>query len=82
MDTETILYVVGGLLPVSAVIVSILGLRLRNFPGRLTPLIFLWFAILVGATTTLAVVHARDEENAKAAALSTGSEQIVSEESR
>jgi hypothetical protein len=82
MDTETILYVVGGLLPVSAVAVSILGLRIKNFPGRLAPLIFVWFAILVGATATLAVVHARDEQNAKASELSKGSEQAVSEESR
>jgi hypothetical protein len=82
MDTGTIFYVVGGLLAVSAVTVSVLGLRLQNFPGRLAPLVFLWFAILVGGAATLAVVHARDEQKARAAAVSQGGEEAVSQESR
>ena len=82
MDTGTILYLVGGLLAASAVVVSFVGLRMQGFPGRLAPLVFLWFAILIGTTTTLAVVNARDEEKAKAAELSAAGEEAVSEESR
>ncbi|MGB7588402.1 MAG: hypothetical protein WBM00_06800 [Solirubrobacterales bacterium] len=82
MDNGTLFYVVGGALAVSAVVVSVLGLRLENFPGRAAPVIFLWFALLVGGATTLAVLHARDEQKAKATELSRGGEQAVSEESR
>ena len=75
MSTELILYIAGGLLAVSAVTVSFLGLRMPGFPGRFAPLIFLWFAILVGVTTTMAVSHARDEQNAKAAEISKAGEE-------
>jgi hypothetical protein len=62
MDNETIFFILGPLLAISAVTVSIVGLRVESFPGKAAPLVFLWFAILVGATATFAVLHARDEE--------------------
>jgi hypothetical protein len=62
MDNETLFFVIGPLLAVSAVAVSFLGLRFENFPGRFAPLIFIWFAILVGGATTFAVLHSKDEE--------------------
>jgi hypothetical protein len=62
MSNETLFYVVGPLLAVSAILVSFLGLRFGRFPGRLAPLVFLWFALLVGGTTTFAVLHSQDEE--------------------
>jgi plastocyanin len=67
MDNETLFYICGGALAASAVVVSLLGLKLKDFPGRLAPLVFVWFAILVGCATTFAVLHAQDEEHAKAA---------------
>ena len=62
MDYELIFYVSGGVLTVSAVIVSFLGLRLKSFPGRIGPLVALWFVALVGVTTTFAVLHSQHEE--------------------
>jgi choline-glycine betaine transporter len=62
MDYELIFYVSGAALTVSAVIVSILGLRLKGFPGRLAPLVAVWFVALVGVTTTFAVLHSQHEE--------------------
>ncbi len=63
MDNETLFFVIGPLLAVSAVVVSFVGLRVKGFPGKAAPLVFLWFAILVGATTTFAVLHSKDEES-------------------
>lgn len=62
MDYELIFYICGGVLTASAVIVSILGLRLKSFPGRLGPLVAVWFIALVGMTTTFAVLHSQHEE--------------------
>ena len=62
MDNETAFFVLGPLLAVSAVVVTFLGLRVEKFPGRFGPLVALWFVLLVGATTTFAVLHSQDEE--------------------
>lgn len=62
MDNGTAFYIVGPLLAVSAVVVAFIGLRFEKFPGRLEPLVALWFIVLVGAATTLAVLHSKDEE--------------------
>jgi hypothetical protein len=62
MDDGTIFYIAGGLLTASAVIVSFLGLRVKGFPGRLGPIIALWFIALIGVTTTFAVLHSQHEE--------------------
>lgn len=75
MDNGTIFYVLGGALAVSAVTVSILGLRLKRFPGRAAPLVFLWFALLVGGATTYAVWHSQDAQSERAAATSGVAEQ-------
>jgi hypothetical protein len=63
MSDETIFYIIGPLLAVSAVVVSIVGLRVKGFPGKAAPLVFVWFAILVGGATTFAVLHSKDEES-------------------
>lgn len=62
MDYELIFYVSGIVLTVSAVAVSFLGLRLKSFPGRIGPLVALWFVALVGVTATFAVLHSQHEE--------------------
>lgn len=67
MSNETLFFVCGSVLAVSAVTVSIVGLKLPKFPGKALPLVILWFAIFVGGATTFAVLHAQDEEKAKAA---------------
>ncbi len=67
MTNETLFYVCGIALGISAVLISIVGLKAKNFPGKAFPLVILWFAILVGGAATFAVLHAQDEEEEKAA---------------
>lgn len=65
MDNETLFFAIGPLLAASAIVFSFIGLRSEKLPGRLAPLVFVWFAILVGGTTTFAVLHSKDEETRK-----------------
>lgn len=80
MSNETLFYVCGGALAVSAVLVSFAGLRIKSFPGKAAPIVALGFIALIGATTTFAVLHAQDEEKAKAAELSKANKEITEEE--
>ncbi len=80
MDNGTVFYVVGPLLAVSAVVVSFIGLRFENFPGRFTPVVVLWFVILIGGATTFAVLHGKDEQEAKAAEVESAGEKFTEEE--
>jgi hypothetical protein len=66
MSNETLLYICGIVLAVSAVTVSFVGLKVRTFPGKAMPLVVLWFAIFVGGAATFAVLHAKDEDADKA----------------
>lgn len=81
MSNETLFYVCGIALAVSAVVVSFIGLRVKSFPGKAGPLVVLVFAVLIGGTTTFAVLHAKDEDKAKAAELSKADEEVEEEES-
>src|ERR1700709_2508028 len=74
MSNETLFFVCGIALAVSAVVVSFIGLRVKSFPGKAGPLVVLVFAVLIGATTTFAVLHAKDEDKAKAAEVSKAGE--------
>ncbi len=67
MDNELLFYICGIAAAVSAVTVSLVGLKVKSFPGRAMPLVILWFAILVGGATTFSVLHAQDEEHHKEA---------------
>jgi hypothetical protein len=62
MNYELIFYVCGGVLAGSAVTFSFLGLRMEKFPGRAAPLVAIWFVVLVGLSTTFAVLHSQHEE--------------------
>jgi plastocyanin len=81
MSNGDLFYVCGIALAVSAVLVSVIGLRAKDFPGRFAPLVALWFVALVGASTTFAVLHAQDEQTAKAAELSEAGEKVERAES-
>lgn len=76
MDSGTVFYIVGPVLAVSAIVVSFLGLRLKGFPGKAAPFVFLWFAVLVGGATTFAVLHGQDEQEARAGELESAGEEI------
>jgi plastocyanin len=81
MSNETLFYLCGGVLAVSAVTVSFLGLKLKGFPGRAMPIVVLWFVIFVGGATTFAVLHAQDEEAAEATELEQAGKEIENSES-
>jgi plastocyanin len=64
MTNETLFYAFGLALVVSAVLVSIVGLRFKDFPpsrGVLAGTV-LYFAVLVGVTAVFAVLNAQDEQ--------------------
>jgi uncharacterized membrane protein YecN with MAPEG domain len=82
MSNGDLFYVCGIALAASAVLVSFIGLRLKDFPGRAAPLVALWFVMLVGASTTFAVLHAKDEQAEKKAELTKAAEEAESEESQ
>jgi plastocyanin len=67
MSNETIFFICGIILAVSAVTVALIGLKFKTFPGKAMPLVVLWFAVFVGASATFAVLHAKDEDKAHAA---------------
>jgi plastocyanin len=66
---ETLFYVFGIALVLSALAVSVLGLRVEGFPPSRLALagVIAYFAALVGATTTFAVLNARDEQHKREA---------------
>jgi len=80
MSNETLFYICGIALAVLAVVVSFIGLRVKGFPGKAGPFVALAFGALIVATTTFAVLHAQDEEKAKAAELSKADEEVEEEE--
>jgi plastocyanin len=81
MSNLTLFYICGIGLAVSAVTVSFIGLKVKDFPGRAFPVVILWFAILVGGATTFAVLHGKDEEKAKAAELQPAGKKFEEESS-
>ncbi len=81
MSNGDLFYVCGSVLAVSAVLISFLGLRVKSFPGKAAPLVAFYFIALIGAATTFAVLHAQDEQTAKAAELTRAGNEISKEES-
>jgi plastocyanin len=81
MSNETLFFIFGIALAVSAVVTSVVGLKVKDFPGRAFPLVILWFAILVGGSTTFAVLHGKDEDKAHAAEYIKAGEEIERETS-
>jgi plastocyanin len=80
MSNETLFFIFGIALAVSAVTVSLIGLKVKDFPGNKFPLVILWFAILMGGATTFAVLHAKDEDKAKAAEFAAENKKITTDE--
>lgn len=79
MSNGDLFYVCGVALAVSAVLISLVGLKVKNFPGKAFPVVVLWFALLIAAATTFSVLHAKDEESAKAAELEQAGEKFEEE---
>ena len=66
----TIFFILGPVLVASALVVAVVGLRYPNFPPnrRVLAALIVYFALLVGGTTTFAVLHAADDQHARQAA--------------
>ncbi|HZK14980.1 MAG TPA: hypothetical protein VFC52_00120 [Solirubrobacterales bacterium] len=62
MDYEVIFYVSGSVLAVSAVLFSFAALKWEKFPGRVAPVVAVWFVAMVGVAATFAVLHSQHEE--------------------
>jgi plastocyanin len=67
MSNETLFYICGIVLAVSAITVSFVGLKLKDFPGKFLPVVILWFAVFVIGATTFATRYSGEEHEAKAA---------------
>jgi plastocyanin len=76
MDNETLFYACGIVLAVSALVVTFLGLKMKDFPGRALPIVILWFAVFVVGATTFAVRYSGEEQEARAAELEKAGEEI------
>ncbi len=59
---ETLFYAFGIALALSAVIFSLLGLKIQRFPGKAMPLVIVWFVVLTGAAATFAVLFSEEEQ--------------------
>ena len=81
MSDETIFYILGIALAVSAVVLTFAGLKLKSFPGRAFPVVVLWFVVLVGGAATYSVLQAKEHEEAHAAELEHAGEEIEEAES-
>ncbi len=81
MSNETLFFICGGILAVSAVTVSFVGLKGGdNFPGKWMPVIIIWFAAFAVLSGTFAVLHGKDESRDHNAEYSKASEEIEKNE--
>src|SRR3954447_22025123 len=76
---ETLFFICGGILAASAVLVSVVGLKKEDFPGKLMPLIIVWFAVFAVGAGTFAVLHGKDESKEHDAEYSKASEELAKE---
>jgi plastocyanin len=81
MSNETLFYVCGVILALSALVVSFVGLKVKGFPGKAFPLVIVWFAVFVIGATTFAVRYGNEEQEARAAETEKAGEEIEEGES-
>jgi plastocyanin len=80
MSDATIFYILGGVLAAMAVVTSFIGLRVRSFPGRFGPVVFLAFAVLVVVAITFAIRNGQHEEQVRAAENESAGKEVEQEE--
>lgn len=76
MSNETLFYVCGAVLAVSALVVTFAGLKLKGFPGKAFPLVIVWFAVFVFGAATFAVRYSNEEQEHRALELEKAGEEI------
>lgn len=81
MSNETLFYVCGAVLAVSALVVTFSGLKVKGFPGKAFPLVIVWFAVFVIGAATFAVRYGNEEQEARAAETEKAGEEIEEAES-
>jgi mono/diheme cytochrome c family protein len=77
---ETLFYVFGIALAISAVVTSFVGLKVESFPGKAMPLVIGWFAILIVGAGTFAVLHGKDEDKEHAVEYAKAGKEIEKEQ--
>jgi plastocyanin len=81
MDNETLFYACGIVLALSALAVTFVGLKSKDFPGKALPAVILWFAVFVIGATTFATRYSGEEHEAKAAEYAKFNEELEKGES-
>jgi mono/diheme cytochrome c family protein len=77
---ETLFFICGGILAASAILVSVVGLKKEDFPGKLMPLVIVWFAVFAVGAGTFAVLHGKDESKDHDKEYAKASEEIKFDE--
>lgn len=77
---QTLFYVFGIALAISAVATTFIGLKVEDFPGKAMPLVIGWFAILIIGAGTFAVLNGKDEDKDHAVEYSKAGEEIEKEQ--
>ncbi|HEY5977139.1 MAG TPA: plastocyanin/azurin family copper-binding protein [Solirubrobacterales bacterium] len=80
MSDATIFYILAGILAGMAVIVSFIGIKVENFPGKAGPVVILAFVALIGGAITFSVLNGQHEEEVRAAELEEAGEVFEEEE--
>ncbi|TMK56833.1 MAG: hypothetical protein E6G51_08650 [Actinobacteria bacterium] len=80
MSNETLFYVCGGVLAVSALVLTFAGLKVKGFPGKAFPLVIVWFAVFVVGATTFAVRYGAEEQEERAPEYAKANEEIEMDE--
>jgi plastocyanin len=80
MENETLFYICGAVLAVSAIVVTFIGLKSEKFPGRALPLVVVWFAVFVVGAATFAVRYSTEEREHKEHELALANEEIEAAE--
>src|ERR1700755_845658 len=74
---ETLFFICGGILAVSAVVVSLFGLKNEDFPCKWMRLIIACFAVFAVGAGTFAVLHGKDESKDHDKEYAKASEEIA-----
>lgn len=77
---ETVFYIVGIALAISAVLVSFIGLKSEKFPGKLGVVVVLVFAVGAIGAGTFAVLYSKEHEEHRQHELEHANEVIEAEE--
>jgi len=77
---ETVFYIVGIALAVSAVVVSFIGLKSEKFPGKASVVVILVFAVGAIGAGTFAVLYSKEHAEHREHELEKANEEIEAEE--